>query len=321
VGRQIKKSFLENGSMLLKKLGAGCVDHLSRKARKEEAFVENGSRVLEELVASCNGRPPPIRSFSYQELKLATNNFDPHFVLHEDPWYILYKGSHEGRIISIKKYKTLKTTRERDFPYTELSFSAKMSAHNNVLRLIGCCLETRFPIVVYEYAENGTLADRLCVSDDDGARQQWQSRLKIAREIAYVIAYLHTAFSRPIIHRNIEPQYIFLDQHDIPKLSNFSISVSIPEGESHVEDHRMDSPVDYGWISEKTDVYCFGTLLMKIMADINLANLQREGRAGVEEQYQAVLGLARGCIDEELETRPTMVNVTKELRRIVRFVA
>jgi hypothetical protein len=83
----------------------------------------------------------------------------------------------------------------------------------------------------------------------------------------------------------------------------------------------MDSPVDYGWISEKTDVYCFGTLLMKIMADINLANLQREGRAGVEEQYQAVLGLARGCIDEELETRPTMVNVTKELRRIVRFVA
>jgi serine/threonine protein kinase len=50
------------------------------------------------------------------------------------------------------------------------------------------------------------------------------------------IAYLHTGFSRPIIHRDIKPHNILLDQHDVPKLQDFSLSISISEGETHVED-------------------------------------------------------------------------------------
>ena len=63
-----------------------------------------------------------------------------------------------------------------------------------------------------------------------------QSRLKIAGEIAHAISYLHTAFSRPIVHRDIKPGNVFLDQHDVAKLTEFSLSISIPEGETHVED-------------------------------------------------------------------------------------
>ena len=81
-----------------------------------------------------------------------------------------------------------------------------MSAHNNVLKPIGCCLETQSPILVYEFAANGTLANRIYVFSVTQQQHQpmmWARRLKIAREIAHAISYLHTAFSRPIIHMTI----------------------------------------------------------------------------------------------------------------------
>ena len=130
-----------------------------------------------------------------------------------------YNGSFEGRMISIKKYLP---HNDDDYLFTDIAVSAKMSTHNNVLKLIGCCLETQVPISVYESAANGSLSSRLYnVSSQDGAQQHqreplsWQSRLKIAREIAHAISYLHTAFSRPIVHRDIKPGNVFLDQHGV----------------------------------------------------------------------------------------------------------
>jgi serine/threonine protein kinase len=339
--------------MLLKKL----VGKRKKEKEKERAFLENGSKLLEKLVASCNSRPIPIRTFSYEELSRATNNFDPRLVLYKHQWYILYKGySLEGRTISVKKYEMLESTEELDFPFTDIAISAKISPHKNALKLIGCCLETRFPILVLESVENGTLADRICASRDGEARQKhqpmaWQTRLKIAREIAHAIAYLHIAFSRPIIHRDIKPYNIFFDQHDVPKLSDFSISVSIPEGETHVKDkvygtYGFACPkyVATGWANEKSDVYGFGMLLFQLLtgqpsknlcSHLSFANcitknaineivdptiLTREGRVGVERQLLAMLELVLICRAEDPEIRPNMINVTKELRRIERSV-
>ena len=84
----------------------------------------------------------------------------------------------------------------------EISVAAQLSGHKNSLKLLGCCLETQIPTLVFEFPMNGNLGDQLrsnptCLS--------WKSRLKIANEIASVITYLHTAFPRPIIHRDIHP--------------------------------------------------------------------------------------------------------------------
>ncbi|KAL4642678.1 hypothetical protein ACB092_02G037900 [Castanea dentata] len=202
-----------------------------RDKERERAFYENGSKLHEELIATCNGRPIPIRSYSSEELERATNNFDRSRIFHTDGFSEWYNGSFEGRMISIKKY-----LRHRgDDIFTDIAVSAKMSTHNNVLKLIGCCLETQIPISVYESAANGSLFDRLKVTSDQREPLSWQSRLKIAREIAHAISYLHTAFSRPIVHRGIKSGNVFLDQNDVAKLTDFSLSISIPEGETHVE--------------------------------------------------------------------------------------
>ena len=153
-----------------------------------------------------------------------------------------------------------------------------MSTHNNVLKLIGCCLETQIPISVYEFAANGSLSGRSNVtSDHDGAQHQreplsWQSRLKIAREIAHAILYLYTAFSRPIVQKDIKPGNVFLDQHDVAKLTEFSLSISIPEGETHVEDDVCGTVLflcpNYAttsYITEEVDVYSFGSFLLELL--------------------------------------------------------
>jgi serine/threonine protein kinase len=347
------------GSMLLKKLVADLVEKRKKERERKRAFLRNGGLVLERLVASCNGRPIPIRTFSYQQLLLATNNFDPRLILHDDGGYQMYKGSFEGRILSIKNYNQGYPSRFMDEVLMDLGISAKMSAHKNILHLVGCSLETSIPALVFEYAQNGVLADRICISQRQGTHIVWQSRLKIARQIAHAISYLHTAFSRPIIHRDIKSTNIFLDQYDVPKLANFELSISIPEGETHVEDVVMGTmgflcPIyaSTGMITEKTDVYSFGMVLLEILTGqcsftfnridesrnalqhlpdqvrnraineiVDPAILAEEGGAGLESQLQDVLQLAFTCIELNPEIRPMMVDITKELNRIERSIA
>jgi serine/threonine protein kinase len=104
-------------------------------------------------------------------------------------------------MVFVNRFLTL--NQMADLMINDLVISAQMSGHSNVLKPIGCCLETPSPISVYEFAANGKLADRVYVSHVTELKHQpmaWGSRLKIARQIAHVISYLHTAFSRPVIH-------------------------------------------------------------------------------------------------------------------------
>ncbi|XP_030974195.1 non-functional pseudokinase ZED1-like [Quercus lobata] len=339
-----------------------------RDKKRERAFYENGSKLHEKLIASCNGRPIPIRSYSCEELQRATNNYDLSRIFHTDSSYEWYNGSFEGRMISIKKYCRHDDDDDYDYLFTDIAVSAKMSTHNNVLKLIGCCLETQIPISVYESAANGSLRGRLydVTSNRDGAQQHereplsWQSRLKIAREIAHAILYLHTAFSRPIIHRDIKPGNVFLDQNDVAKLTDFSWSISIPEGETHVEDalygtYRFICPhyTATGYVTEKANVYSFGSFLLELLtgqkwkivgtADsfgVVVVDVENDGEivtmninevldptilvgeegSVVWQQLQDVLQLAFICRKGDPEIRPDMVDVTKELRKIERFI-
>ncbi|XP_050246542.1 serine/threonine-protein kinase ZRK3-like isoform X2 [Quercus robur] len=322
-------------------------DHFfkKRKERKEResAFVENGSKLLEKLIASCNGRSIPIRNFSAQQLHLATNNYcEPHL----EYWY---KGSLEGRIVLVNRLSDAKILAY--LTINDIVISAQMSGHSNVLKPIGCCLDTPCPILVYEFAANGILADRIYVSRVTELRHQpmvWERRLKIARQIAHAISYLHIGFSRPVIHMAIDMESILLDENDVPKLSNFLVSVSIPEGETEVEaagdfwSSKFKTPEieATGKAMEKTDVYHFSEFLLELLTgeelyidkDSSLTAYIRNHAQGrciskimdptilAEQQLQAVLDLTLRCTEDDPQRRPTMVDVTKELRRIERFV-
>ncbi|XP_030928909.1 non-functional pseudokinase ZED1-like [Quercus lobata] len=310
---------------------------------KERAFLENGSKVLAKLIVSCNGKPIPIWSFTVQQLHQATNNYHNHLGTY---WF---KGSLEGRLVLVKRFLDSKFL--ADFVINDLVISAQMSAHANVLKLMGCCLETTSPILVYEFAANGLLADQIYSSHVIERQHQlmaWERKLKIARQIAYAISYLHIGFSRPVIHMAIDMESILLDENDVPKLSNFLVSVSIPEGETEVEatgdfwSSKFKTPEieATGKATEKTDVYHFSEFLLELLTGEELyidkdsslkayIHNHAQGRCIskimdptilAEQQLQAVLDLTLRCTEEDPQRRATMVDVTKELRRIERFV-
>ncbi|KAF8391583.1 hypothetical protein HHK36_023889 [Tetracentron sinense] len=322
------------------------------------------------MITSCIGKSNPIKVFSAEELEKATNNYDPNLILHEDWGYAFYRGTtaHGGRTIFVKKFiyrlddehqarKVLEGT------VNEVAIASQLN-HKNVLKLLGCCLETQIPIQVYEFASNGNLYHSVCriegEDNEDPTRPRhqisWKSRLRIATEIAYAITYLHKSTSKPIVHRDVKSSNIFLDEHFVAKLSDFTHSVPIPLGETHVKDDVQGTfgfiAPEYcrlGLVTEKTDVFSFGMLLLELLMgkpplnfhcsveDFDLmfweyvrSSVQNyplseivdpailEEIRGIEQQVQAFVELSLRCIRGTAEERPTIMEAAKELRRIQR---
>ncbi|WRX24943.1 Serine-threonine/tyrosine-protein kinase [Theobroma cacao] len=205
---------------------------VKRHEDNQTFFTKNGAALLEELIAFCNGRSNPIRHFSTNELLTATNYYDANQMFLQSGFYKLYKGSLNYRPIFVKKYHNCRIW--RDVAAKDIAVGSQMSVHKNVLKVLGCCLETETPIIVYEFA--GTESLSTCISATNVEPLPWKCRLKIAVGIANAVAYLHTAFSRPVIHRSIHCSSIVLDQNNVPKLIDFGLCISIPEGQSHVKD-------------------------------------------------------------------------------------
>lgn len=133
-------------------------------------------------------------------------------------------------------------------------------SHQNVVRLYGCCLETHIPMLVHELTD-GSLFDFLYGSK---CWLSWQSRLRIATEIAYALSYLHSAGPKPIVHRDIKSSSVFLDKSLCAKLSNFGFSISIDPEETTQTWPAMGSLgyIDPEYVktlvvTEKCDVYSF----------------------------------------------------------------
>ncbi|KAL5574454.1 hypothetical protein UlMin_016153 [Ulmus minor] len=241
-----------------------------KKTRKERFFLKNGAAVLELLISYLNGDCNPIRNYSAQQLKTATNSFHLDLMLRKDWRYNLYKGNHEHREIAVKVFK--ENVYSNVNIANEVAIASRMSSHNNVLKLLGCCLETEWPILVYEYPKMGNLADCLNRTDRD-VPLALELKLRIAMKVANAVAYLHHGLSKKFIHGDIESCNIFLDQNFDPKLFEFQWALSIPEGENHVQADVVFGT--YGLLapeamlnqrySEKSDVYAFGGLLYEIL--------------------------------------------------------
>ncbi|KAK0600485.1 hypothetical protein LWI29_015420 [Acer saccharum] len=318
--------------------------------------MKNGENFLEKLITSCNGKYNPIRSFSTEDLKEATNNYDIQKVITSDASYELYKGLLRGHLISVMKFGDKPTSSDAyEYCYNNIVFASQMS-HKNILRLIGCCLETRIPILVFEPIEYGTLADR--TYNNDPLQPCFvplllTQRLKIAMEIANALAYFHVGFSRLIVFKTINPINILFDEQNIAKLSDFTLSVSIPEGETHIKGWVAGTmgliAPDYmrtGLCNEQSDVYSFGVLLLVLLTGQKIYDPSR-GKTGGDywlllhvkkcnennrfmemidpvivrqvlcarkvQQLQAFTNLALKCASESPNDRPTMVDVAKQL--------
>ena len=156
---------------------------------------------------------------------------------------------------------------EKEFK-TELKVIGQ-THHKNLVRLYGYCDEGQQRLLVYEFLSNGTLASFL-FSD---IKPSWRQRIEIAYGVAQGLLYLHEECSTQIIHCDIKPQNILLDDYYTARISDFGLAKLLmmnhepdsyrPSEEQKVMLHLSGSGTVP--ITTKVDVYSFGVVLLEII--------------------------------------------------------
>ncbi|EMS64134.1 Wall-associated receptor kinase 3 [Triticum urartu] len=335
-------------SILLLALSAPFVTRMVKlrkvKKMREKLFNQNHGLLLQQLI-SQKADIGERMMFTLGDIEKATNNFDKSREVGGGGHGVVYKGILDLHVVAIKKSKIV-VQREIDEFINEVAILSQIN-HRNVVKLLGCCLETEVPLLVYEFISNGTLYHHLHVEGPKSL--SWDDRLRIALEIARALAYLHSATSMPIFHRDIKSSNILLDESLIAKVSDFGASRYIPIDQTAVMTAVQGTlgyldPMYYytGRLTDKSDVFSFGVLLIELLTrkkpyvyrsdnDAGLvahfvSSLKKGDLADIVDpqvmeeeddgELQEVAMLAAMCTRLEGESRPTMKEVEMALENL-----
>ncbi|XP_044461410.1 G-type lectin S-receptor-like serine/threonine-protein kinase LECRK3 [Mangifera indica] len=285
-----------------------------------------------------------LRSFSYSELKRATNRFKEN--LGRGSFGAVYKGVFHkgGKLVAVKRLeKMMNDSSEREF-HAEMQVIGR-THHKNLVRLLGYCAEDSKRLLVYEYMSNGSLADLLFSHDKS---PEWSERVRIALDVARGILYLHDECKAPIIHCDIKPQNILMDDFWTAKISDFGLAKLLMPDQTRtftlVRGTRGYMAPEWSKnmpISVKADVYSYGVVLLEIVCcrrnmeldpskpeEIVLINwvykcfINRElnklvrGQEVDKKTLENMVKVGLWCVQDEQALRPSMKSVVMMLEGI-----
>ncbi|KAB2604079.1 G-type lectin S-receptor-like serine/threonine-protein kinase RLK1 [Pyrus ussuriensis x Pyrus communis] len=208
-----------------------------------------------------------LKHFTYEELKNATNEFKDE--VGRGASAIVFKGvlaSNNEKSVAVKSL--VARVGEND-----LEFKAEMSSigrtnHRNLVQLLGFCYEGEHRMLVYEFMSNGSLASFLYGE----LRPSWYQRRKIALGIARGLLYLHEECCSQIVHCDIKPQNIVLDDSFVARISDFGLAKLLRMDQTRTTTGIRGTKgyVAPEWfnrlpITAKVDVFSFGILLFEII--------------------------------------------------------
>ncbi|KAF5467852.1 hypothetical protein F2P56_012064, partial [Juglans regia] len=338
-----------SSGLLVLLLGSSLVYWVLQKRKliklKEKWFQQNGGLMLQQRLPNQTGSTETAKVFSTEELEKATDNYSKSRVLGQGGYDVVYKGILlDNRVVAIKKSKIGDQSQIEQF-INEVILLTQIN-YRNVVKLLGCCLETEVPMLVYEFITNGTLSEHL----HDKSRSSllsWDKRLKIATESAGALAYLHSEASMPIIHRDVKTANILLDENHTAKVSDFGASRLVPLDQTQLTT-LVQGTLGYldpeyfhtSHLTEKSDVYSFGVVLAELLTGKKVISLDRpESERNLAtyfvsmvkddrlvevlddnihngsyiEELKKVANVAKRCLSVKGDDRPSMKEVAVEL--------
>ncbi|PIN12637.1 Serine/threonine protein kinase [Handroanthus impetiginosus] len=301
---------------------------------RQNLFKRNGGLILGNMLPGQK----TLQIFTAEDLKRATNNYNENQILHmEQHFGTIYKGILPNQVngmVTIKKFDALDECNPEVFIRKLVTLS--QINHRNLVKLIGCCLETPVPLLVYEFISDRTLYD--CIYDNV---LSWDVRLKIAAETARALAYVHYGVEQgPLIHGNLNSSSILLYHDYTVKLGEFALTHSgnYVDPVHMVEIVYMDPEYFLsGRLTVKSDVYSFGVVLVELLTGKKVLPLDniahyfvslprgddlirildhRLVAEGKIEQLIEVAKLAQRCLSNSSVDRPTMEEVVITLEYV-----
>ncbi|KAL1143771.1 hypothetical protein V6Z11_A11G182700 [Gossypium hirsutum] len=237
---------------------------LNQGKKKEDARIEAFIKKFGSLAP---------RRYSYAEIKKMTNKFN--HKLGQGGFGSVYKGKlPDCRLVAVK---VLSESKENGEDFMNEVASISRTSHVNIVSLLGYCFEKSKRALIYEFMPHGSLDGFIY---DRGlhhrsCRLEWRTLYDIALGIARGLEYLHQGCNTRILHFDIKPHNILLDENFCPKISDFGLSKLCERKESIISMACARGTIGYiapevfcrnfGGVSYKSDVYSYGMMVLEMV--------------------------------------------------------
>ncbi|KAJ7973070.1 Kinase family protein [Quillaja saponaria] len=318
--------------------------------------VETAEKKMTGNAAGSVPHPSSTRFIAYEELKEATNNFEPASLLGEGGFGRVFKGVlNDGTAVAIKRLTSGGQQGDKEF-LVEVEMLSRLH-HRNLVKLVGYYSNRDYSqnLLCYELVPNGSLEAWLHGPLGMNCPLDWETRMKIALDAARGLAYLHEDSQPCVIHRDFKASNILLENNFLAKVADFGLAKQAPEGGVNYLSTRVMGTFGYvapeyamtGHLLVKSDVYSFGVVLLELLTgrrpvdmsqpagQENLVNWARpilrdkdrleelaDPRLGgkyPKEDFVRVCTVAAACVAPEASQRPTIGEVVQSLKMVQRI--
>ncbi|CAI8611759.1 unnamed protein product [Vicia faba] len=243
---------------------------------------------LRKLLDNLGQTDVRYRRYSIDEIEVATHTFSEKQIIGEGGYGPVYKCYLDHTPVAVKVLRPDAAQGKSQFQQ-EVDILSCMR-HPNLVLLLGACPE--YGILVYEYMANGSLDE--CLTRKKDKVLCWQLRFRIAAEIATGLLFLHQTKPEPLVHRDLKPGNILLDQNYVCKISDVGLARLVPAVADNVTQCRMTSAAgtfcyidpEYqqtGMLGVKSDVYSLGIIFLQLLTGRHPMGLAHHSEQAIEK--------------------------------------